>query len=368
MITKTKIGVVGCGNISGTYLKVAKTFDILEVVACADAIPELAKAKATEYGIPRTCTVDEILADPEIGIVLNLTPPAAHGEIALRALQAGKSIYNEKPLAIERSDAHRMLQIAKERNLRVGCAPDTFMGAGLQTCRKLIDDGAIGKPLGATAFMLGRGPEPWHPNPEFFYKAGGGPMFDMGPYYVTALVSLLGPVRRVTGSAQISFAERIIGSGPKKGNKIKVEIPTHIVGVMDFANGVVGNLITSFDVWACQLPRIEIYGSEGSLSVPDPNTFGGPVKLWKPETKAWEEVPLLPLRAENSRSLGVADMAYALRSGRPHRASGQMAYHVLDVMHSIIDASYASKHIDMASTCERPAPLPLGLPPSSLDE
>ncbi|HEY3341378.1 MAG TPA: Gfo/Idh/MocA family oxidoreductase, partial [Anaerolineae bacterium] len=209
---------------------------------------------------------------------------------------------------------------------------------------------------------------PWHPNPEFFYKAGGGPLFDMGPYYVTALVTLLGPVRRVTGSAQISFAERTIGSGPKKGSKIKVEIPTHIVGVMDFADGVVGNLITSFDVWACQLPRIEIYGSEGSLSVPDPNTFGGPVKLWKPETKAWEEVALLPLRAENSRSLGLADMAYALRSGRPHRASGQLAYHVLDVMHSIIDASHASRHVEMASTCERPAPLPLGLPSSELDE
>jgi predicted dehydrogenase len=367
MITKTKIGVIGCGNISGTYLRVAKTLDILEVVACADAIPELAKAKAQEYGVPRACSLDEILADPQISIVVNLTPPGAHAAIALKALESGKSIYNEKPLAIQREDAQRMLQMASECKLLIGCAPDTFMGAGLQTCRKLIDDGAIGRPLGATAFMLGRGPEPWHPNPDFFYQTGGGPMFDMGPYYVTALVTMLGPVKRVTGSAQISFAEREIGGGPRKGMKIKVETATHVTGVLDFANGVVGNIITSFDVWAHQLPRIEIYGSEGSLSVPDPNTYGGPVKLWKPETKAWDEIPLLPLRAENSRSLGVADMAYALRSGRPHRASGKLAYHVLDIMQTIYDASREGRHIILSSTCERPAPMPIGLPASELD-
>jgi predicted dehydrogenase len=367
MMNKTKIGIIGCGNISGAYLKIATTFDILDVVACADVIPELARAKAEEYGVSRACTPDELLADPDISIVVNLTPPAAHASIALQALEAGKSVYNEKPLAIHRADAQHMLELAQAKGLLVGCAPDTFMGAGLQTCRKLIDDGVIGRPLAATAFMLGRGPEPWHPNPEFFYQMGGGPMFDMGPYYVTALISLLGPVKRITGSAQISFAERTIGSGPKQGNKIQVEIPTHIVGVLDFASGVLGNLITSFDVWAHQLPRIEIYGSEGSLSVPDPNTFGGPVKLWKPETKVWEDVPLLPLRAENSRSLGVADMAYALRSGRPHRASGKLAYHVLDVMHTIHDASREGRHIEMSSTCERPAPMPLGLPLSELD-
>ena len=366
--TKTRIGVVGCGNISGAYLKIAQTFDILQTVACADAIPELAEARAAEYGVPKVCSTDELLADPSVDLVVNLTPPAAHAEIALAALQAGKSVYNEKPLAIRREDAQRMLQLARERKLLVGCAPDTFMGAGLQTCRKLIDDGAIGRPLAATAFILGRGPEPWHPNPEFFYQAGGGPMFDMGPYYVTALVALLGPVKRVTGSAVISYPERTIGSGPKKGKQIQVEIPTHIAGVLDFAGGAVGTLITSFDVWAHQLPRIEIYGSEGTLSVPDPNTFGGPVKVWKPETKAWEDVPLLPLRAENSRSLGIADMAYALRSGRPHRASGALAYHVLDVMHTIHDASREGRHIELASACERPAPLPLGLPPGVLDE
>jgi predicted dehydrogenase len=368
MIVKTKVGIIGAGNISGAYLEISKTFDILEVVAVADIDTVRARAQAEKYGISRVLTADELLADPEIQIVLNLTPPAGHADIALAALNAGKSVYNEKPLAIHREDAQRMLKLAKEKGLRIGCAPDTFMGAGLQTCRKLIDDGAIGTPVAATAFMLGHGPEEWHPDPDFFYKVGGGPMFDMGPYYLTALVSLLGSVRRVTGSTRISFPERVIGSGVKKGQKITVETPTHLVGVLDFASGPVGNIITSFDVWKTGLPRIEIYGSEGTLSVPDPNTFGGPVLLAKARSNEWQEMPLLPIRAKNSRSLGLADMAYALRSGRAHRANSDMAYHVLDLMHTIIDASREGHHIEMRSTCQRPAPMPVGLPESQLDE
>jgi predicted dehydrogenase len=243
--------------------------------------------------------------------------------LALRALEAGKSIYNEKPLSVFREDGQKMLSLAAEKGLRVGCAPDTFMGAGLQTCRKLIDDGAIGVPVAATAFMMGHGPERWHPDPEFFYKVGGGPMFDMGPYYLTALVSLMGPVKRVTGAARISFAEREIGSEPKKGTRrLSVETATHVAGLLEFEDGPVGTMITSFDVWKSNLPRIEIYGSEGTLSVPDPNTFGGPVGAVEgPMATEGEEIPLVPIRRYNSRSLGVADMAHAIRSGRPHRAS-----------------------------------------------
>jgi predicted dehydrogenase len=338
MNEKVKIGVVGCGNISNIYLEQARTFDILEVKAVADMDMARAKAKASEQNISCVYTVDEMMADPEIEIIVNLTPPGAHAEIGLKALEAGKSVYNEKPLAIFREDAARMLKIAAEKGLRVGGAPDTFLGAGLQTCRKLIDDGAIGEPVAATAFMMGHGPERWHPDPEFFYKVGGGPMFDMGPYYLTALVSLLGPVQRVSGTTRISFPEREIGSEPKRGTKIKVEIPTYVVGTLEFASGPVGTIITSFDVWKANLPRIEIYGSEGTLSVPDPNTFGGPVVLWKPDASAGEEIPLLPLRDKNSRSLGVADMAHALREGRKHRANGELTYHVLDIMHTIHDA------------------------------
>ena len=354
-MNETKLGIVGCGNISSTYLKVLDDLDDVEAVACADIDLARAEARAAEFGL-RACTVEALLADPEIEIVLNLTVPGVHAAVALDALQAGKSVYNEKPLAIERVDGQKLLDVATERGLRVGCAPDTFLGAGLQTCRRLVDDGAIGRPVAASAFMLSHGPENWHPDPEFFYQPGGGPLFDMGPYYLTALIALLGPIVRVTSSAQISFPERVIGSENKRGQVIRVETPTHISGVLDFAGGAVATLVTSFDVWATTLPRIEIYGSEGTLSCPDPNTFDGPVRLWRAETRQWEDVPLVEGRNQQSRGLGVVDMAAAIRAGRPHRASGQMAYHVLDVMHALLDASQVGQHIELASTCDRPVP------------
>lgn len=364
---KVKIGIIGCGNISGIYLKMARTFAILEVAAVADMVLERAQARAAEYGIPRACGVEELLADPSIEIVLNLTVPNAHAEVGLAALRAGKSVYNEKPLAIRREDAQAMLKLAAEKGLRVGGAPDTFLGAGQQTCRRLIDEGVIGTPLAATAFMLGHGPEGWHPDPEFFYQVGGGPMFDIGPYYLTALVNLLGPARRVTGMAQASFPTRTITSQPKYGKVVQVEVPTHVAGLVHFAGGAIGTIITSFDVWKADLPRIEIYGSLGTLSVPDPNTFGGPVRIWRQGAKEWEEMPLLPNYGQNWRSLGVADMAHAIRAGRPHRASGELTYHVLDVMHAIHEASEEGRHMDLGSTCARPAPLDASLPAGILD-
>ncbi len=362
-----KVGVIGCGNISGIYFKAGKTFQILDIAACADLDVERAKAKAQEHGIPRACSVDDLLADGEIQIVLNLTTPHAHHPVCLAALESGKHVYVEKPLSVTREQGRQLLEVARARNLRVGCAPDTFLGGGLQTSRKLIDDGAIGEPVAATAFMLGHGHESWHPDPGFYYKAGGGPMFDMGPYYLTALVTLMGPLRRLTGSTRITFPERTITSAPRHGTKITVDVPTHIAGVMDFASGAVGTIITSFDVWGHTLPRIEIYGTEGSLSVPDPNTFGGPVRVRRAGEKEWSDVPLTHGFAENSRGIGTADMAYATRSGRPHRASGQLAYHVLEAMHGFHDASDQSRHYEMTSTCERPAALPPGLPKDALD-
>lgn len=354
-----KVGVIGCGNISGIYLKNAKRFaDAIEVVACVDLDLQRARSRAEDYGIAKACSVDELLGDEEIELVVNLTTPQAHAEVALQALAAGKSVYNEKPLAIERGDAERMLQLAEAKGLLVGGAPDTFLGAGIQTCRKLIDDGLIGEPVAATAFMISRGHESWHPDPEFYYKVGGGPMFDMGPYYLTALVSLIGPIRRVTGATRITFPERTITSQPKAGEIIKVEVPTHVAGLMEFENGAIGTIITTFDVWAAQLPRVEIYGSEGSLSVPDPNTFGGPVLIRTRDCKTWKEVPLTHKYHENSRGLGVADMAYALRTGRTHRANGRLAYHVLDAMHAFHEASEQGRHVVLQSTVERPAPLP----------
>ena len=356
---KTAVGVIGCGNISGAYLGVGKTFQNVEVVACADLDSSRAETRAREFGIPRACSVDDLLSDPEIRIVINLTIPRTHAEVAIAALDAGKATYSEKPLAVTRQEGRRILDEGKRRGLRVGSAPDTFMGSGIQTCRKLIDDGWIGQPIGVTAFMMCHGHESWHPDPDFYYQPGGGPMFDMGPYYLTALVNLLGPVRRVTGSTRITFPSREITSQPHYGEIIDVKIPTHVAGILDFESGAVGTIVTSFDVWAAQLPSIEIYGSEGSLSVPDPNGFGGPVRVRRPGDSEWRELP--HIRPEAHRGIGVADMAAAMELGRPHRASGELAYHVLDIMESIHDASAEGQHVNLHSRCDRPAPLPVGL-------
>ncbi|MCX6344802.1 MAG: Gfo/Idh/MocA family oxidoreductase [Armatimonadetes bacterium] len=362
----TNAAIIGCGNISDIYFQNGKVFEAFDIVACADLIPERATAKAEEYGC-KAMSVEEVLTDPSIDIIINLTIPIAHAEVAFRAVEAGKSVHNEKPLTITREDGRKLLAMAKAKGVRVGCAPDTFMGGGIQTCIKLIDDGWIGEPIGATAFMTCHGHESWHPDPEFYYKVGGGPMFDMGPYYLTALVAMMGPVKRVTGSTRITFPERTITSQPKYGTKVKVDVPTHVAGIMDFANGAIGTIITSFDVWTAELPRIEIYGTEGTLSVPDPNGFGGPVRVMRPGS-ALMEVPLTHGYSENSRGIGVADMAYALKSGRPHRASGELAFHVLDIMHAFHDSSNQGKHIQLESSCTRPTPLPLGLRKGLLDE
>jgi len=363
-----KVGVVGCGNISDIYLKAGKTFDILEIVACSDIVIERARSKAQKHGVPKACAVDELLDDPEIRIVVNLTIPNAHADIALRALEAGKCVHNEKPLAVTREDGLRLLEVAQEKGLLIGCAPDTFLGAGLQTCRKLIDDGWIGEPVAATAFMQCHGHEDWHPDPDFFYQPGGGPMFDMGPYYLTALVNLIGPIRSISGTARTTFAERLITSEPNYGTRIIVNTPTHIAGTIEFVNGAVGTIVMSFDVWGHTLPCIEIHGTEGSMSVPDPNGFGGPVRVRRKESEEWVEAPLSHGYAENSRGIGAADMAYALRAGRPHRASGELAFHVLDAMHAFLDSSARGRRVKLKRRCKRPAPLPLGLRPGVLDE
>ena len=356
---KTRVGIIGCGAISGIYCKnIGGTFTDVEVAACADLIEQKARDRAEEYGIPRVVSPDELLADPDIDIVLNLTIPAVHGEICLAALEHGKHAYVEKPLSVERADGKKLVDEAAARNLRVGCAPDTFLGAGLQTCREIVDSGEIGEVVAAVAFMAGHGHESWHPSPEFYYKKGGGPVFDMGPYYITALVSLVGAVDRVSGSAKITFPERTITSEPLKGQVITVDVPTHVTGILEFAEGCTATMVMSFDVWGANLPRIELYGTKGSLSVPDPNGFGGPVKIRTAGEKEWREIPVTRPYAENSRGIGVADMARAVREGRPHRANGKLAFHVLDIMHRLHESAKAQQFLKLDSGCERPAPLP----------
>lgn len=365
---KTKIGVIGCGNISPAYLGMGQRFEIADVVAVADMIPERAQARAEEFGIPRACTVEELLADPDISIVVNLTIPGVHAEVALRTLEAGKHTYGEKPLAVNRAQGREVIERARELGLRVGSAPDTFMGGGVQTARKLIDDGWIGQPIAATAHMACHGHESWHPDPGFYYKIGGGPLLDMGPYYLTALVNLLGPVQRAVASATVTFPERTITSEPKRGEQVTVDVPTHVTGIMQFASGVVGTLLTTFDVWHTNLPLLEIYGTEGSLSVGDPNGFGGPIHVRRAGAGEWTAMPLSHIYAEGNRGIGIADMAYALRSGRPHRASGDLAFHVLDIMDTLLESSLAGEYLDLQTTCERPAMIPVGLRQGTLDE
>lgn len=362
-----KCGIVGCGNVCDIYFQNGRKFDSFDIIACADILKDRARAKAREYDVPKVLPPEKLITDPDVQLVINLTVPKAHGEIALAALEAGKHVYNEKPLAIDRGQARNLLELAARKNLRVGCAPDTFLGAGLQTCRKLIDDGWIGEPVAATAFMMHHGHEHWHPDPDFFFQPGGGPMFDMGPYYLTALCSMLGPVRRVAASARVTFPQRTVTSEPKRGTTIIVNTPTHLSGTLDFCSGAIGAMIMSFDVWAHRLPQLEIHGTEGSISAPDPNTFGGPVLVKRGRDGDWRELPLTHPHAKNSRGLGVADIANAIQSGRPHRAAGEMAYHVLDIMHAFHESSEAGRHVNIASPCERPAPIPLGLTEGALD-
>jgi predicted dehydrogenase len=355
-----RIGIVGCGNISGIYFKNLLSFRSTEVVACADLDVERAREVGSQHGVFGMST-EELLSRDDVDLVLNLTVPKAHADVALKALAAGKHVYNEKPLTISREDGRKLNQVAADKGLRVGCAPDTFLGGGLQTCRALIDQGAIGEPVASHAFMLCHGHESWHPSPEFYYEKGGGPMLDMGPYYLTALVSLMGPIRRISGSTRVTFATRTITSQPKSGKVIEVETPTHVAGIMDFASGAVGEITTSFDVWHAKLPCISIYGTEGSMIVPDPNGFGGEIYIRGKKDPDWELKPLTHGFAENSRGIGVLDMAYAIAEGRPHRASGELAYHVLDAMHAFEDSSNAGQHV----TLESQAAQPQGLSPDA---
>ena len=364
---RVQVGIIGCGNISSAYLKACRRFGILEVAAVSDLDLHRAQAQAQAHDVPRALPVAELLADPDIRIVINLTVPRVHAQVSRAVLDAGKSVYSEKPLAIERDDGRSLLELARERDLLVGCAPDTFLGGGLQTCRRVIDDGLIGRPLAVTAFMLGHGPESWHPDPAFFYEVGAGPLFDMGPYYLTALVALLGPVTRVSGTAMVGIPERTITSQPLAGTVIRPATPTHVTGLLDFSSGAGGTITTSFEVWASEHPRLEIYGTEGTLSVPDPNTFGGPVRVRRAGDEAWREVPLTHGYTDNSRGIGVADMAHALVAGRPHRASGALAFHVLDVMASILEAAEARRSLALGSSVARPDPLPSDLPPGVLE-
>lgn len=356
------VGIIGCGNISGIYFEnLINLFQNTNVFACADINLQAAKNASEKWNVP-VFSVDEMLASPDIQIILNLTTPDAHFDLCKRALKSGKNVYVEKPLSLTFEQGCELVELASSKGLLLGCAPDTFLGGGIQTCRKLIDDDFIGEPIGATAFMMCHGHESWHPSPEFYYKVGGGPMFDMGPYYLTTLVFLMGSVTEVAGLTNKTFEKRTITSQPKYGQIIDVEVPTHVMGLLRFKNGGIGNIITSFDVWNSTLPRIEIYGTKGTLIVPDPNTFGGPVLLSTLDGSGFKEIPLTHIYTENCRGLGVADMAQCILENRTNnRASGLLANHVLEIISAIHTASDQKILYQMKTKVSKPEPMPNNL-------
>ncbi|QDG78482.1 Gfo/Idh/MocA family protein [Labrenzia sp. PHM005] len=372
-----RVGLIGCGRISDIYLKTLAKFHEIDVVACASLDIEESQAKAVKYGIPKACLPDEIFADAEIDCVLNLTVPAAHADVSLRALKAGKHVYSEKPFVTDFADGARILDVAASKGLLVGNAPDTFLGGRWQTVRSLIDEGVIGKPTGVFAHVGTHGTERHHPNPDFYYARGGGPLLDLGPYYLTAMVFCLGPISRVAGMSRRTFDRRMIENGPRNGQWMPVDVDTHSLSLLEFDSGAIGDMTMSFDVWDSEAPRFEIYGEDGTICIPDPdpvhgaNVFQGDVLYRTRETARWTHQPRPVGRDawqvannrhgfnEDSRGLGLLDLALAVSEGREPRASGALAYHVFEVMAAIEKAPREGIYQSITSRCDRPEPLPL---------
>jgi predicted dehydrogenase len=354
-----RVGVVGAGNISGQYSACLARLPQLQVTAVCDLNTTRAEALAAQHDGTRVVALPALLDADDVDLVLVLTLPATHAEVALAALAAGKHVYVEKPLAMSVAEGREVVKAAAAAGLRVGCAPDTVLGTGVQTARAVVDAGRIGAPHTATAFMTTPGHERWHPDPEFYYRPGGGPLLDMGPYYLTSLVQLLGPVVRVVGASARPSATRTIGRGPRAGESFDVTVDSTVTGILQHDSGALSTLIMSFDIWAARLPRIEVHGTGGSLAVPDPNTFAGPVELYSAAApdEGWVDVGSTAGYPEAGRGYGVADLALAIVEDRPHRADGELALHVLDIMESVQRAADTGTSVGLTTTCERPAPV-----------
>lgn len=359
----TGIGIVGCGNIFERYVRGLGRFPELRIRHVADVDPERAKRGAELVG-PETRfgTPTDLLADPGVEIVVNITPPTAHAAVTEAALRAGRHVYVEKPLTTDVAVARAHLALAAESGLLLGGAPDTFLGSAGQTARSVLDAGTIGEPVGATAFVTHSRAETWHPDPTFLFKPGGGPVLDLGPYYVTQLVNCLGPVAEVYGAGRVGAAVRTVTAPDRLVERIDVEVDTHATAVLTFASGVIGTLVASFDIWDHHLPFLEIYGTRGTLSLPDPNTYDGDVRVRLHGDEAWTAVPpVVPVQGPADsfehqflRGPGVADLAAALAGG-PHRASGGLALHVLEVLDAVASSGARRAPVALTTACERPA-------------
>ena len=351
-----RIGVVGLGTVSGAYLDTLARMPGLRVTALADLDRQHAEAALPAAPGARVLGVGELLAAPDVDLVLDLTVPAAHAEITARAVAAGKHVYGEKPLALTVEQASEMLRGAGP--LRVGCAPDTVLGTGIQTARAVIEAGRIGTPLAANAFFGTAGHEAWHPNPEFYYQPGAGPLFDMGPYYLSALVHLLGPVRRVVATAGRSSAQRVLAAGARAGTAFPVAVDTHVSGLLEHEAGALTTLTMSFDTVRSQQPRLEVHGSAASLEVPDPNRFDGPVRL-AGRDGGWAPIEDRAGYRGATRGVGLLDLAAGLAAAVPHRASADLALHVLDVMESLLRSAADGSWAQVTCSCQVPVLVPL---------
>lgn len=350
------VGIVGTGVISTEYLRNLTQFADIEVRFVADIVEERARSQAEAFDVPASGSFAELLADPLIEIVVNLTNPSAHVEVALQAIAAGKHVWSEKPFALDRESGQRLLDAARAAGLRVGTAPDTFLGAGIQESRRMLESGAIGEVQSALTLLQNAGPELWHPNPDFLFQQGAGPLFDLGPYYLTALVQFFGPVARVSATVSTARSTRIVGSGRRQGESFDVTVPTHVSALYEFESGQHAQCLFSFD---SQLPRtqFEVSGISGTLSVPDPNRFDGDLVVHRVRHEP-EEQP--SAAAAYSRGIGVVELARAIRAGVPERASGEQAFHVLDVMQSTIEAGESGSWVEVRSTVQLAPPLPEG--------
>lgn len=363
----SRVALIGCGAIAPAYAKTLGKLGSVTLAAVADGMPGRAEALATEFGT-HAASVEDILADDTIDAVVNLTPPLAHGPVTRAILEAGKAAFSEKPLAVDMAEGRALVALAADKGVRFGCAPDTFLGAGLQLARAAIDRGDIGVPVAANGFFLGFGPEYFLPNPNFFYERGGGPLLDMGPYYLTALVQLLGPAASVNASGRITRAQRPIMNGDRSGEMMDVSILTHVSSTVEFASGAVATLVTSFDVAATDYRNLEIYGTEGTLSVPDPNHFEGPVRIKRYRQEDWTDLDPLTPNIPQQRGIGLADMMWAAGTGRPHRASADLALHVLDIMTSALSSAEAGQRVALTTTCERAKPMDFSLASNTFDD